>query len=87
MGRHRYRTLYYATGIPGWMRPGSAPGWTRAQRCCAPPCYGRGYWAGVPEPAVNQEDELALLEEQAEMLEIDLQEIRTRIDELNKLNK
>jgi hypothetical protein len=84
MGQHRYRTLYYATGMPGWMRPGPASGWMGTRRCCAPPCFGRGYRAEVPGPVMNKEDELALLEEQAEMLEIDLQEIRKRIDELNQ---
>jgi hypothetical protein len=84
MGRHRYRTVYYATGMPGWMRPGPAPGWMGAPPCCAPPCVGPGYWAGVPEPVMNKEDEVALLEEQAEMLEIDLQEIRKRIEQLKK---
>ncbi len=82
MGRHRYRTWYYATGMPGWMRLGYSPGWIGPY--CAPPCFGPGHWGGVQGPVISREDELALLEEQAEMLETDLQEIRKRIEELKK---
>lgn len=27
MGRHGHRNMYYATGLPGWMRFGFSPGW------------------------------------------------------------
>jgi hypothetical protein len=84
MGRHRYRTWYYATGMPGWMRWGCSPGWMGAPPCCASPGSGPGWWAGVPAPALSREEELGLLEEEAEMLEKDLQEIRTRIEEIKK---
>ena len=84
MGRHRYRTWYYATGMPGWMRFGYGPGWSEVPPCCAPPCFGPGWWTGGPAPALSREEELGLLKEQAEMLEMDLQEIRARIEELKK---
>lgn len=27
MGGHGHRNMYYATGLPGWMRFGYSPGW------------------------------------------------------------
>ena len=27
MGGHGHRNMYYATGLPGWMRFGRSPGW------------------------------------------------------------
>ena len=27
MGGHGHRNMYYVTGLPGWMRFGSSPGW------------------------------------------------------------
>lgn len=27
MGRHGHRNMFYATGLPGWMRFGYSPGW------------------------------------------------------------
>lgn len=29
MGRHGHRNMFYATGLPGWMRFGYSPGWGR----------------------------------------------------------
>lgn len=35
MGR---RNMYYATGLPGWMRFGYSPGWSGGRGCGLGPC-------------------------------------------------
>ena len=58
----RYRWMYYATGLPGWMRFGFSPGWLGRSPSGLGPCaeylltgrwpmpFGYGY-AGWPAPA------------------------------------
>ena len=95
--RHRY--LYYATGVPGWMRFGYSPGWGGL-----PPgaqYLMTGTWpsaypmpAGVPVPpaypvpagmpAMPAQQEIPMLESQAAMLEQQLEAIKKRIDELKR---
>lgn len=37
MGGHRHRYMYYATGLPGWMRFGFGPGWIGRSPTGLPP--------------------------------------------------
>jgi len=96
--RHRY--LYYATGIPGWMRFGYSPGWGGL-----PPgaqYLMTGTWppaaypipAGMPVPpaypvpagmpAMPAQQEISILESQVATLEQQLEQIRKRINELKR---
>jgi hypothetical protein len=74
-GRGR-RNWFYATGLPGWMR------------------YSQGYpaWGGMPYssyappspqmPQYSQEQEMEMLQQQAEYFGKSLEEIKKRIAEL-----
>ena len=78
-GRGRgWRNWYYATGLPGWARAGY--GW---------PTWGATGYPGVPypalvTPAMTAEQEVAGLKQQAEYFQNALDEIRKRIEELEK---
>ncbi len=66
-----WRNRYYATGIPGWAWAG----------------YGRGIYPGWRfgyGPEITTEEELERLNEEARLLEKDLEEIRQRMEELKK---
>ena len=121
----RNRWMYYATGLPGWMRFGFSPGWIGRSPTGLGPCasyfmtgqwptpqaqaywqavqsgqaaypqYG-GAWAYPPPfapgfqpgvaPEAMEEQELAWLKNQADMLSQQLEQINTRISELEKSN-
>ena len=119
MGGHRHRGMYYATGLPGWMRFGYSPGWvgrspTGLGPCAAylttgqwptpqmaaawqtgPPVYGAmptgetpeampwGYPAPVPG-TMPAEQEIQMLRSQAEALKAQLDQISTRLAELEE---
>ena len=78
----------FASPIPrrGWfgfgqrMWGGRGGGWGRGRGWHGVP-YGYGYapWGGIP-----QEQDTAVLEEQARALEVDLDSIRKRLEELKK---
>ncbi|MBN2209424.1 MAG: DUF5320 domain-containing protein [Candidatus Coatesbacteria bacterium] len=73
-GRGR-RNWYHATGMPGWQRAGMGmPAWGM-------PGYGYASPAGY---APTGEQELGALKTQAEYLEKSLDEIRKRMNELEK---
>jgi hypothetical protein len=81
MGRGRgggwgrgWRHMYYATGLPGWVRYGYAPAWG------APPPAAYGPYGAPPTP----EQETEFLKSQAEMLKEELDAISQRIAELEK---
>ena len=38
MGGHGHRWMYYATGVPGWMRFGFSPGWVGRSATGLGPC-------------------------------------------------
>lgn len=63
------RNRYYATGLPGWARYGMPPG---------PPVVP----FGVEPPVGAPVDETSALREQAEYLTDALEEVRTRLAEL-----
>jgi acyl-coenzyme A synthetase/AMP-(fatty) acid ligase len=109
-GGHRW--MYYATGLPGWMRFGFSPGWAgRSPTGLGPgatylmtgqwptpqaqaywqamqsgqvsnPGYAPFAWGGFGQKAPEQEVEM--LRTQAEALGKQLEQIRTRISELEK---
>ncbi len=86
----RRRNMYYATGLPGWMRFGYSPGWVGRSASGLGPCAEylmTGQWPnpamaaafpGQPQAAPN----VAFLEAQANMLEQQLAALRQRIAEL-----
>ncbi len=48
MGQHGHRNMFYATGLPGWMRFGYSPGWGGM-----PPCAQYLQETGQLEEATN----------------------------------
>ena len=97
MGGHGNRNMYYATGLPGWMRLGYSPGWQgRSPSGLGPAAeyLTTGRW---PTPQMQQAfqagpgfgpaagaGELEYLKRQSEVLSQQLESIRKRIDELEK---
>jgi len=97
--RGGHRNMYYATGMPGWMRLGYSPGWVGRTSSGLPPTvqYMRtGMWQ-TPQPQATvvgmqegmtatpgQQQEVSILESQAAMLEGQLEQIRKRIEELKR---
>ncbi len=96
--RGGHRNMYYATGMPGWMRLGYSPGWVGRSPGGLPPTVQymqTGMWqtpqpqatvAGIPAgmPGQQEQQEAAMLESQAAMLEGQLEQIKKRIEELSK---
>jgi len=94
--RGGHRNMYYATGMPGWMRFGYSPGWvgrspgglpptaqylmTGTWQTPQPQAPGQGIPAGMP--VIPTEQEVSMLESQAAMLEQQLGQIKKRIEEL-----
>ncbi|MFP3937192.1 MAG: DUF5320 domain-containing protein [Phycisphaerae bacterium] len=77
-GRGR-RNWYHATGLPGWQRAAmGAPAWGAPP---APPAPG-AYPPPGAYPAAAPEDEAEALKAQAEQLQQALEDIRSRLDEL-----
>lgn len=72
-GGRGWRHMYYATGLPGWMRSGYAWPWA------APPTYASPAYA-PPEPDPQQERDA--LKAQAEWLQEQLDGISRRMSEL-----
>ncbi|MBA1343281.1 MAG: hypothetical protein C5S52_06755 [ANME-2 cluster archaeon] len=96
--RGGHRNMYYATGMPGWMRLGYSPGWVGRSPGGLPPTvqYMRtGMWqtpqpeatvAGMQAsmPATSTQQEVSILESQAAMLEGQLEQIKKRVEELKR---
>ena len=94
----RHRWMYYATGLPGWMRFGYSPGWVgRSPSGLGPGAEfimtGRwptpqmaswvpGQWPFGPGAAAVPEAELSALKAQAEALRAQLEAIAQRIEEI-----
>jgi len=78
-GGRGWRHMYYATGLPGWMRFG----WPAPQMAAA---WGAGPWAyGAPAPGpMPREQELQVLMDHAEALKAELDQISACIEELEK---
>ncbi len=82
-----YRWMYYATGLPGWMRFGYSPGWAGRGGPGRGPCayYAMtGRWPGIQPPSTTPEAEVAALKSQAQWLRSQLDTISQRIEELEK---
>ncbi|MBN1350825.1 DUF5320 domain-containing protein [candidate division KSB1 bacterium] len=67
-GGRGWRNMYYATGLPGWMRFATSP-----TAPYAPQAYA---------PQMTAEQEIDYLKNQAEYFQKGLEEIKKRIDEL-----
>ena len=50
MGGHRHRWMYYATGLPGWMRFGFSPGWVGRSPTGLGPCASYLMYGTWPTP-------------------------------------
>jgi len=81
----RYRWMYYATGVPGWMRFGYSPGWAGRGGPGMGPCAYYAMTGRWPAPqTAPSETELADLKAQAQWLKSQLDAISQRIAELEK---
>ncbi len=93
----RRRNMYYATGLPGWMRFGYSPGWVGRSPSGLGPCAEylmtgqwpspamAAAWPGMVAPGTGQPGpapQLALLQAQANLLEQQLQALREQIASL-----
>ena len=92
------RNMYYATGLPGWMRLGYSPGWVGRSPNGLPPTaqylrtgtwqmpQQQAQWQGMPTgmPAISEQQELSMLESQAAVLEQQLEQIKNRLEALKK---
>jgi len=78
-GGRGWRHMYYATGLPGWMRFGV--GWPAPPMAAA---WGAEPWAyGAPAPGpMPREQELQMLKDHAEALKAQLDQISIRIERL-----
>lgn len=95
----RRRNMYYATGLPGWMRFGYSPGWVGRSASGLGPCaeYMRtGQWpnptmaaawpgrSATPLGEPDRQQRLAFLQTQANLLEQQLQALREQIAGLDE---
>lgn len=95
----RRRNMYYATGLPGWMRFGYSPGWVGRSPSGLGPCAEylmtgqwpnpalAAAWQGMAPSAVGQPGQpqrLAFLQAQANLLEQQLQALREQIASLKE---
>jgi hypothetical protein len=95
----RRRNMYYATGLPGWMRFGYSPGWVGRSPNGLGPCakyLTTGQWPtaaqstawsgmapGVTPPAVG-DSAVARLQAQAQMLQQQLEAIQEQLARLQE---
>ncbi|MCD6519190.1 MAG: DUF5320 domain-containing protein [Anaerolineae bacterium] len=75
-GGHGWRNMYYATGLPGWLRFGY--GYTGYAVPLRPPATYWGWGAGL-----SKEQQAEALKAQAEWLQQQLELINKRLDELS----
>jgi len=73
-GGRGWRNRFYATGVPGWARPGWGFG---------PPAPAGAFL----EPSITREQEIELLRQQAEYFNETLEDIKKRIQELGSQEK
>lgn len=90
----RRRNMYYATGLPGWVRFGYSPGWGGPGPCAQflltgqwPTPQTAAWWQAVqggvtPQSAAAREARLAFLRQQAEMLRQQLEQLQAQIASL-----
>ncbi len=80
-GGRGWRHMYYATGLPGWMRFGA--GWPTPPMAATWEDWPWAYGAPAPGPMPRQQ-ELQVLRDHAEALKAQLDQIGARIEELEK---
>ena len=87
----RRRNMFYATGLPGWMRFGYSPGWGGMPPCAQVLTTGPGRFSmGPMAPGAGiyaQPDraaQLAFLQSQLEMLQQQLQAVTDQIAALEE---
>ncbi len=92
----RYRWMYYATGMPGWMRFGFSPGWVGRSPTGLPPAAQYLMQTGQVQQflgsqmpfyqgmALSKDQEISMLENQAKLIEQQLEQIKKRLEELRK---
>ena len=78
-GGRGWRNMYYATGLPGWARAGWLPAFGQ------PPVAPYGVAPYGPAPTAG--DEAELLKAQAEYFERALEDIKSRLVELERKAK
>jgi hypothetical protein len=89
--------MYYATGLPGWMRFGFSPGWVGRSPTGLGPCatyLTTGAWPvpqtgtypgrQMPLSQMGRNQELVFLKQQAEWLSAQVEAIGKRIEEIEK---
>jgi len=100
-GGHGNRYMYYLTGLPGWMRFGFSPGWLGRSPTGLGPAASylmTGQWPtpqtpgttpGIAPfaPGAGPEQELSFLKNQAGALKSQIDQINSRIKELEKMEK
>ena len=100
---YRHRRMYYATGMPGWMRFGYSPGWLGRSPTGLPPTAQwiassgalpqyQEYLGVPPAPAtvpwmlgtasLTKEQERQMLEQQARDMELQIVDVKRRLDEV-----
>jgi len=90
-GGHRWRWMFYLTGLPGWMRFGFSPGWVGRSPNGLPP-YLAGRMFGFPQvpfqqmqmQGLSKEQMREFLKQQREILRAQLREIERRLKELEE---
>ncbi len=55
MGGHGHRNMYYATGLPGWMRFGYSPGWVGRSSSGLGPAAHFLMYGQWPAPQMQQQ--------------------------------
>ena len=100
MGGYGHRNMYYATGLPGWVRFGYSPGWgglpPAAQylqntgqtgaflASLGYPTSAPGAWPVPGMAPQSKEQELATLNAQKEALERQMEAVKKRLEELEE---
>ena len=99
MGGHGHRNMFYATGLPGWVRFGRSPGWgglppaaqylhdtgqSDAFLQTLPEQAAYGRTYGFPFPGSSGAEDLKVLTAQKESLERSLDELSREIEELEE---
>ena len=93
--------MYYATGLPGWMRFGYSPGWQGRSGRGLGPCAEYMLTGRWPTPQMQQWfqggagmgaapagiGELEYLKRHSEFLAQQLESVRRRIDDLEKADE
>jgi hypothetical protein len=90
----RHRWMYYATGLPGWMRFGYSPGWVGRSPTGLGPCatyYMTGQWpmpAAAPDwggwPWMGSQPPAPAPEDELTALKNQAQLLKSQLDAISK---